>query len=311
MLDILDRGSDWRAQGDYSPPHRRAGRGAAPAVARASVVPAAKLAAGAADAVSVVDTINGAEDADAAGFANAERARRASGAETAAVEGCVAGSEGAAGSASMGGEPVVHDSDALIFRNGIEQDMTPLERAVYEAVLGFRPRYRRSTRALQTLAKTAEGIRVSCGLPMMQADRVRRIELRLRERFALGGELGVYSGAETSTWLRLRSVCAPPQRLLALGPVGAAPGRDVSEAIGAFEGQDQIYGRSKSQRCVGGSPANCGRYARRLLQHAASDWPSKRTIYRGRTETDTRRRCGKTKKLSEDAAEKGRPSSGV
>lgn len=192
MLDILDRGSDGvhRVTFSAAPP---CGRGAAPAAARASVVPAAKLAAGAADAVSVVGTINGAEDADA------ERARRASGAETAAVEGCVAGSEGAAGSASMGGEPVVHDSDALIFRNGIEQDMTPLERAVYKARIA--PIVDADAR-LQTLAKTAEGIRVSCGLPMMQADRVRRIELRLRERFVLGGELGVYSGAETSTWLR-------------------------------------------------------------------------------------------------------------
>lgn len=198
MLDILDRGSDGvhRVTFFAAPP---CGRGAAPAAARASVVPAAKLAAGAADAVSVVDTINGAEDADAAGSADAERARRASGAETAAVEGCVAGSEGAAGSVSMGGEPVVHDSDALIFRNGIEQDMTPLERAVYKARIA--PVIDADAR-LQTLAKTAEGIRASCGLPMMQADRVRRIELRLRERFVLGGELGVYSGAETSTWLR-------------------------------------------------------------------------------------------------------------
>lgn len=198
MLDILDRGSDGVHRVAFSAASP-CGRGAAPAAARASVIPAAKLAAGAADAVSVVETINGAEDADAAGFANAERARRASGAETAAVEGCVAGSEGAAGSASMGGEPVVHDSDALIFRNGIEQDMTPLERAVYKAriapIIDVDAHF-------QTLAKTAEGIRVSCGLPMMQADRVRRIELRLRERFVLGGELGVYSGAETSTWLR-------------------------------------------------------------------------------------------------------------
>lgn len=187
MLDILDRGSDGvhRVAFSAAPP---CGRGAAPAAARASVVPAAKLAAGAMDIVSVVGTINGAEDADAAGFADAERARRASGAETAAV-----------GSASMGGEPVVHDSDALIFRNGIEQDMTPLERAVYKARLA--PIVDADVR-LQTLAKTAEGIRVSCGLPMTQADRVRRIELRLRERFVLGGELGVYSGAETSTWLR-------------------------------------------------------------------------------------------------------------
>lgn len=198
MLDILDRGSDGvhRVTFSAAPP---CGRGAAPAAARASVVPAAKLAAGAMDIVGVVNTINGAEDADAAGFADAERARRASGAETADVEGCVAGSEGAAGSASMGGEPVVHDSDALIFRNGIEQDMTPLERAVYKARIA--PVIDADAR-LQTLVKTAEGIRVSCGLPMMQADRVRRIELRLRERFVLGGELGVYSGAETSTWLR-------------------------------------------------------------------------------------------------------------
>ena len=132
MLDILNRGSDGvhRVTFSAAPP---CGRGAAPAAARASVVPAAKLAAGAMDVASVVGTINGTEDADVAGFADAERARRASGAETAAVEGCVADSEGAAGSVSMGGEPVVHDSDALIFRNGIEQDMTPLERAVYKA----------------------------------------------------------------------------------------------------------------------------------------------------------------------------------
>lgn len=177
MLDILDRGSDGvhRVTFSAAPP---CGRGAAPAAARASVVPAAKLAAGATDAVSVVDTINGVEDVDAVGSADAERARRASGDETAAVEGCVAGSEGAAGSASVGGEPVVHDSDALIFRNGIEQDMTPLERAVYKARIA--PIVDVDAR-LQTLAKTAEGIRVSCGLPMMQADRVRRIELRLAE----------------------------------------------------------------------------------------------------------------------------------
>ena len=198
MLDILDRGSDGVHRVAFSAASP-CGRGAAPAAARASVVSAAKLATGAMDAVNVVDAINGAEDADAAGFAGAERARRASGAETAAVEGCVAGSEGAAGSASMGGEPVVHDSDALIFRNGIEQEMTPLERAVYKARIA--PIVDADAR-LQTLAKTAEGIRVSCGLLMMQADRVRRIELRLRERFVLGGELGVYSGAETSTWLR-------------------------------------------------------------------------------------------------------------
>lgn len=168
MLDILDRGSDGvhRVVFSAAPSH---GREAASACARASVVPAAKLATDAADVVSAVGVMHGAEDTDAAG------------------------------SASLAGESVVHDSDALIFRNGIEQDMTPLERVVYKARIA--PIVDADAR-LQTLAKTAEGIRVSCGLPMMQADRVRRIELRLRERFVLGGELGVYSGAETSTWLR-------------------------------------------------------------------------------------------------------------
>lgn len=168
MLDILDRGSDGvhRVVFSAAPSH---GREAASACARASVVPAAKLATDAADVVSAVGVMHGAEDTDAVG------------------------------SASLAGESVVHDSDALIFRNGIEQDMTPLERVVYKARIA--PIVDADAR-LQTLAKTAERIRVSCGLPMMQADRVRRIELRLRERFVLGGELGVYSGAETSTWLR-------------------------------------------------------------------------------------------------------------
>ena len=168
MLDILDRGSDGvhRVVFSAAPSH---GREAASACARASVVPAAKLATDAADVVRAVGVMHDAEDTDAAG------------------------------SASLAGESVVHDSDALIFRNGIEQDMTPLERVVYKARIA--PIVDADAR-LQTLAKTAERIRVSCGLPMMQADRVRRIELRLRERFVLGGELGVYSGAETSTWLR-------------------------------------------------------------------------------------------------------------
>lgn len=65
MLDILDRGSDGVHRVTFSAASP-CGRGAAPAAARASVVPAAKLAAGAADAVGVVGTINGAEDADAA-----------------------------------------------------------------------------------------------------------------------------------------------------------------------------------------------------------------------------------------------------
>ena len=222
MLDILDRGSDGVHRVVFSAASPR-DREVTSAVARASVVPAAKLAAGAAGVVSVVNTMHDVEDADVAGSTDAARARRASGTEVAAVVGCVASpesaagaggaeiaevaagparvanSEAAVGSASLGGEPVVHDSDALIFRNGIEQDMTPLERAVYKARLA--PIVDADAH-LQTLAKTAEGIRVSCGLPMIQADRVRRIELRLRGRFVLGGELGVYSGAETSTWLR-------------------------------------------------------------------------------------------------------------
>lgn len=231
MLDILDRGSDGvhRVAFSAAPP---CGRGAASAGARASVVSAAKLAAGAVGIVSVVDTMHGAENADAAGSAGAARVRQASDAEDVVEAGCAARTESiaeenhvafsaggvgatrvanvsekqraariesAAGSASSAGDSVVHDSGALIFRNGIEQDMTPVERAVYRARIA--PIIDADAR-LQTLAKTAEGIRVSCGLPMMQADRVRRIELRLRERFVLGGELGVYSGAETSTWLR-------------------------------------------------------------------------------------------------------------
>ena len=231
MLDILDRGSDGVHRVVFSAASPR-NRRAASAAARASVVPAAKLAAGAADVVSVVDAMHGAENAGAADSACAARVRQVSGAEAVAETGCAAHSEStaeenrvafsaggvgatrvanvaekqravrtesAAGSASMAGDSVVHDSDALIFRNGVEQDMTPVERAVYRARIA--PIIDAGAR-LQTLAKTAEGIRVSCGLPMMQADRVRRIELRLRERFVLGGELGVYSGAETSTWLR-------------------------------------------------------------------------------------------------------------
>ena len=178
MLDILDRGSDGVHRVVFSATSP-CDREAASAGASASVVSVAKLAAGAADVVSVVNAIHGAEDA---------------GTEAVAEAGCAARSESAAG-ASLRND----DSDALIFRNGVEQDMTPVERAVYRARIA--PIVDAGAR-LQTLAKTAEGIRVSCGLPMMQADRVRRIELRLRERFVLGGELGVYSGAETSTWLR-------------------------------------------------------------------------------------------------------------
>lgn len=128
---------------------------------------------------------------------------------------------------------VVHDSDALIFRNGIEQDMTPLERVVYKARIA--PIVDADAR-LQTLAKTAERIRVSCGLPMMQADRVRRIEL------ALAGALRAWRRARRVFWRRNFDMAAPrtfasPQRLLAFGPFGVAPGRDAPEAIGGFESE--------------------------------------------------------------------------
>lgn len=300
MLDILDRGSDGvhRVAFSAAPPCGR-GRGAAPAAARASVVPAAKLAAGAMDAVSVVGTVNGAEDADAEGFADAERARRASGAETAAVEGCVAGSEGAAGSASMGGEPVVHDSDALIFRNGIEQDMTPLERAVYKARIA--PVIDADAR-LQTLAKTAEGIRVSCGLPMMQVDRVRRIELRLRERFVLGGELGVYSGAETSTWLRqersrlhsdywLLDLLA--LRLAEMLPKQSAPSRAKTKSTAEAKAND---GSAARPQTVGVTRDDC--YSMLLPMAVKTDDLS------GKNGNGYAKALWENKKLSEDAAEK-------
>lgn len=286
MLDILDRGSDGVHRVTFSAASL-CGRGAAPAAARASVVPAAKLAAGAMDIVSVVDTINGAEDADA------ERARRAS------VEGCVAGSESAAGSASMGGEPVVHDSDALIFRNGIEQDMTPLERAVYKARIA--PIVDADAR-LQTLAKTAEGIRVSCGLPMMQADRVRRIELRLRERFVLGGELGVYSGAETSTWLRqgrsrlhsdywLLDLLA--LRLAEMLPKQSAPSRAKTKSTAEAKANDASAVRAQP---VGVTRDDC--YSMLLPMAVKTDDLS------GKNGNGYAKALWENKKLSEDAAEK-------
>lgn len=286
MLDILDRGSDGVHRVTFSAASL-CGRGAAPAAARASVVPAAKLAAGAMDIVSVVDTINGAEDADA------ERARRAS------VEGCVAGSEGAAGSASMGGEPVVHDSDALIFRNGIEQDMTPLERAVYKARIA--PVIDADAR-LQTLAKTAEGIRVSCGLPMMQADRVRRIELRLRERFVLGGELGVYSGAETSTWLRqersrlysdywLLDLLA--LRLAEMFPKQSAPSRAKTKSTVEAKPNDASAARPQT---LGVTRDDC--YSMLLPMAVKTDDLS------GKNGNGYAKALWENKKLSEDAAEK-------
>lgn len=88
--------------------------------------------------------------------------------------------------------------DALAFRNRLESDMTFVERAVYEARIapvvdgGAAP---------MPLGKTARALRESFGLALY-ADRVRRIELRLRRRFVVGGEAGVYAGSpETSTWL--------------------------------------------------------------------------------------------------------------
>lgn len=331
MLDILDRGSDGvhRVTFSAAPP---CGRGAAPAAARASVVPAAKLAAGAMDAVSVVDTINGAEDADAAGSAGAAWARQVSGTEAVAETGCVArtesaaeknrvalsaggvgatrvanvaekqrvaGSEGAAGSVSMGGESVVHDSDALIFRNGIEQDMTPLERAVYKARIA--PIVDADAR-LQTLAKTAEGIRVSCGLPMMQADRVRRIELRLRERFVLGGELGVYSGAETSIWLRqersrlhsdywLLDLLA--LRLAEMFPKQSAPSRAKTKSTVEAKVNDGLAARPQA---VGVTRDDC--YSMLLPMAVKTDDLS------GKNGNGYAKALWENKKLSEDAAEK-------
>lgn len=310
MLDILDRGSDGVHRVVFSAASP-CNRGAASAGACASVVPAVKLAAGAMDAVSVVGTINGAEDADAAGSAGAAWVRQVSGTEavaetgcvarteTAAVEGCVAGSEGAAGSASMGGEPVVHDSDALIFRNGIEQDMTPLERAVYKARIA--PIVDADAR-LQTLAKTAEGIRVSCGLPMMQADRVRRIELRLRERFVLGGELGVYSGAETSTWLRqersrlhsdywLLDLLA--LRLAEMFPKQSAPSKAKAKSAVEAKANDASAARPQT---VGVTRDDC--YSMLLPMAVKTDDLS------GKNGNGYAKALWENKKLSEDAAEK-------
>ena len=192
MLDILDRGSDGVHKVVFSTATSRGDEGGTSS-RRASVVPTAKLAAGTADTAGIVDVACATNPASSAAL---EGIAGEAGSASCATE---ARSGSTAGSASPTSKTAVNDPKALIFRNGIEQDMTPVERAVYRARIapvidaGARP---------QTLAKTAEEIRISCGLPMIQADRIRRIELRLRGRFVLGGELGVYSGAETSTWLR-------------------------------------------------------------------------------------------------------------
>ena len=192
MLDILDRGSDGVHKVVFSTATSRGDEGGTSS-RRASVAPTAKLAAGAASSAGIVDVACATNPASSTAL---EGIAGEAGPASCATE---ARSGSTASCASPTSKTAVNDPEALIFRNGVEQDMTPVERAVYHARIapvidaGARP---------QTLAKTAEEIRISCGLPMMQADRIRRIELRLRGRFVLGGELGVYSGAETSTWLR-------------------------------------------------------------------------------------------------------------
>ena len=192
MLDILDRGSDGVHKVVFSTATPRGDEGGISS-RRASVVPTALLAAGAASSAGIVDAACATIPSSSTAL---EGIAGEAGSASCATE---ARSGSTASSASSTSKTATNDPEALIFRNGIEQDMTPVERAVYHARIapvidaGARP---------QTLAKTAEEIRISCGLPMMQADRIRRIELRLRERFVLGGELGVYSGAETSTWMR-------------------------------------------------------------------------------------------------------------
>ncbi len=316
MLDILDRGSDGVHRVVFSAASPR-DRGAASAGARASVVPAAKLAAGAADVVSVVDTMHGAEDAGAEAVAEAGCAART---ESTAEENRVSFSAGGVGatrvanvpekqcavriesvasSASVGGDSVVHDADALIFRNGIEQDMTPVERAVYKARIA--PIIDSDAR-LQTLAKTAEGIRVSCGLPMMQADRVRRIELRLRERFVLGGELGVYSGAETSTWLRQERSRLHSDYwlldLLALRLAEMLPKQSAAPKAKAKvkAAPTDAFSPSPSARAMGVSRDDC--YSMLIPLAVKTDDLS------GKNGNGYAKALWENKKLSEDAAEK-------
>lgn len=192
MLDILDRGSDGVHKVVFSTATPHGDEERTPRK-HAAVVPTAKLAVGSASSAGIVDVACATNPASSTAL---ESTVGAAGSASCATE---ARSGSTASCASPTSKAAVNDPEALIFRNGVEQDMTPVERAVYHARIapvidaGARP---------QTLAKTAEEIRISCGLPMMQADRIRRIELRLRGRFVLGGELGVYSGAETSTWLR-------------------------------------------------------------------------------------------------------------
>ena len=192
MLDILDRGSDGVHKVVFSTATSR-GDEERTSSRRAPVVPTAKLAVGTASSAGIVNVACATNPASSTAL---ESTVGAAGSASCATE---ARSGSTASSASSTSKTAANDPEALIFRNGIEQDMTPVERAVYRARIA--PVIDADVRP-KSLAKTAEEIRISCGLPMMQADRIRRIELRLRERFVLGGELGVYSGAETSTWLR-------------------------------------------------------------------------------------------------------------
>lgn len=192
MLDILDRGSDGVHKVMFSTATSREDEGGTSS-RRTAIVPTAKLAVSAAGTAGIVDAACATNPASSAAL---ESAVGAAGSASCATE---ARSGSTAGSASPTSKTAVNNPEALIFRNGVEQDMTPVERAVYRARIA--PVIDADARP-KSLAKTAEEIRISCGLPMMQADRIRRIELRLRERFVLGGELGVYSGVETSTWLR-------------------------------------------------------------------------------------------------------------
>ena len=192
MLDILDRGSDGVHKVVFSTATSRGDVEGTPRK-RAAAVPAAKLAAGTAGTAGIVDVACATNPSSSAAL---ESTVGAAGSASCATE---ARSGSTASCASPTSKTAVNDPEALIFRNGIEQDMTPVERAVYRARIA--PVIDADAHP-KSLAKTAEEIRISCGLPMMQADRIRRIELRLRGRFVLGGELGVYSGAETSTWLR-------------------------------------------------------------------------------------------------------------
>ena len=192
MLDILDRGSDGVHKVVFSTATSRGGEERTSS-RHAAVVPTAKLTVGTASSAGIVDVACATNPASSTALESTSGAAGSASCTTEARSGSTAGS------ASFTSKTVANDPEVLIFRNGIEQDMTPVERAVYRARIA--PVIDADARP-KSLAKTAEEIRISCGLPMMQADRIRRIELRLRERFVLGGELGVYSGAETSTWLR-------------------------------------------------------------------------------------------------------------